>query len=178
MHGFHLTLRTLGVGHIRDTQCGFKVRRSTEVRWTQTNFDPAALYPTRSATPPTAPPHPQLALRCRAPHPRAIPLHPSSRSARRLARSGGLQAPGRERLHWNAQGSRCLESKLRAEEMESSKNEIGVEMCSVSIRLIHACCRAFVMWILDLHCYSLCPLWCRGEMVWSEDRLFSLLQNE
>jgi len=25
MHGFHLTLRTLGVGHIRDTQCGFKL---------------------------------------------------------------------------------------------------------------------------------------------------------
>lgn len=26
MHGFHFVLRTLGVGHIRDTQCGFKVR--------------------------------------------------------------------------------------------------------------------------------------------------------
>lgn len=25
MHSFHLTLRTLGVGHIRDTQCGFKL---------------------------------------------------------------------------------------------------------------------------------------------------------
>ena len=25
MHGFHLFLRTLGVGGIRDTQCGFKV---------------------------------------------------------------------------------------------------------------------------------------------------------
>ncbi|KZS94695.1 nucleotide-diphospho-sugar transferase [Sistotremastrum niveocremeum HHB9708] len=25
MHGFHVTLRTLGVGHIRDTQCGFKL---------------------------------------------------------------------------------------------------------------------------------------------------------
>ena len=25
MHGLHFTLRTLGVGHIRDTQCGFKV---------------------------------------------------------------------------------------------------------------------------------------------------------
>ncbi|KIJ34799.1 glycosyltransferase family 2 protein [Sphaerobolus stellatus SS14] len=25
MHGFHLVLRTLGVGHIRDTQCGFKL---------------------------------------------------------------------------------------------------------------------------------------------------------
>jgi len=25
MHGFHFVLRTLGVGHIRDTQCGFKL---------------------------------------------------------------------------------------------------------------------------------------------------------
>jgi dolichyl-phosphate beta-glucosyltransferase len=26
MHGLHFCLRTLGVGHIQDTQCGFKVR--------------------------------------------------------------------------------------------------------------------------------------------------------
>jgi hypothetical protein len=120
MHGFHLTLRTLGVGHIRDTQCGFKVRKSTKVRQTQTYSEPTALHPTRSTAPPTAPPHPQLALRRRAPHPRAIPLHPSGRSARRLARSGRLQASGCERLHWNAEGPRCSESQLRAEEMESS----------------------------------------------------------
>jgi len=119
MHGFHLTLRTLGVGHIRDTQCGFKVRRYTIVRQTQTDSDPTALHPTRSTTPPTAPPHPQLALRRRTPHPRAIPLHPSSRSARRMARSRGLQTPGRERLHWNAEGPCCLESQLRTEGMES-----------------------------------------------------------
>jgi dolichyl-phosphate beta-glucosyltransferase len=25
MHGFHTILRVLGVGHIRDTQCGFKL---------------------------------------------------------------------------------------------------------------------------------------------------------
>jgi dolichyl-phosphate beta-glucosyltransferase len=25
MHSFHIALRTLGVGHIRDTQCGFKL---------------------------------------------------------------------------------------------------------------------------------------------------------
>lgn len=30
MHSFHTILKTLGVGHIRDTQCGFKVR---QYRW-------------------------------------------------------------------------------------------------------------------------------------------------
>lgn len=30
MHGFHLFLRTLGVGGIRDTQCGFKVGEATD----------------------------------------------------------------------------------------------------------------------------------------------------
>jgi len=37
MHGFHFTLRTLGVGHIRDTQCGFKLFTRASAR---------ALFPT------------------------------------------------------------------------------------------------------------------------------------
>jgi len=37
MHGLHFTLRTLGVGHIRDTQCGFKLFTRESAR---------ALFPT------------------------------------------------------------------------------------------------------------------------------------
>ena len=46
MHGLHLCLRTLGVGHIRDTQCGFKVRLP---------FSISFLYPFANPTIPTCP---------------------------------------------------------------------------------------------------------------------------
>ena len=112
MKGFHTILRVLGVGHIGDTQCGFKVSRSNSPPADLEGDMTTAIQPGRCSSSLPASPSSHMDIRCGAPHDR-----PGTEYSR-LGDPGALAGDPWEQVEhcrsfvWDAAGSTYHEVQL------------------------------------------------------------------
>ena len=98
MHGFHFLLRTVGVGYIRDTQCGFKVCSFLLVQILALICQ-TALHSGFSNGTLRVPPHSWLDIRRRTPTAGSDAEYPRRGGTDRMARDRGEQDELAPRFH-------------------------------------------------------------------------------